>query len=556
MGIRTEQDCLNEISRISQAANDIKGAIEEKGVSVPEGTPLSDYDDLIRNISGGGDVSFPSGVSGYGSNGVYSITVDFNDPDFSYDEFNDFIGNNYITDIIIADGVISEDLRFKNNIDSEYGISISGILNVINMISWVIDTPHSIYLPWETGLYNYTNIRSLLGTLHRYEEENTGWSFYIIDYDTEEYVRLYDYLLKWYNSHLYFDSMSTSPLAYTGYIPTKSGEEIFDFRVMFANGAERLGFPQGTERSMWFSPVEFDITGKKGNNYRSIFTNVLDAMYDGDEEQIEMYEKAMSHFPITIVDSNWSTDSIMPEDGDNKLSSYWFNCKLIGEDIENLLTDLDLDEITNISIRFAAVFEVDGELVYNEYLFDDRQLYLRPRPDDWNYFNSEVRGLDNPLTVRENEGYDFFIQSTLNQNGPEELPTDASVLKPVYPRNFTITGNGGAYTKLISLEDALNGGDNASLYAYLLTCITVIPTGTNIPNTEEWYQIPEDRKETRYYYNAQVQISNLIGLKNYLGIGTLDSINCNLSGVMLKEDGSLAYTETLTEFSFEVDSPR
>lgn len=555
MGIRTEQDCLNEISRISQAANDIKGAIEEKGVSVPEGTPLSDYDDLIRNISGGGDVSFPSGVSGYGSNGVYSITVDFNDPDFSYDEFNDFIGNNYITDINITECGISEDLRFKNNADSDYGLSISGISNVIGCTSWDISTPHSIYFPYEMGLYNYTDIRNLLSTVHNVEK-NTEWSFYILDYDSGEYVRLYDYFLKWYNLHLYFDSMSTSPLAYTGYIPTKSGEEIFDFRVMFANGAEILGLPQGTERSMWFSPVGFSITGKKGNNYQYLNTNILDAMNDGDEEQIEMYEKVMSHFPITIVDSNWSTDSIMPEDGDNKLSSYWFNCKLIGEDIENLLTDLDLDEITHISISFAAVFEVDGEIVYNEYLFDSRVLSLIPRPNDWNYFNSEVRGLDIPLTIEESGGYDFFIQTTLNQNGPEELPTDASVLKPVYPIDFSITGNGGTFTRLISLEDALKGGDDASLYAYLLTCITVIPTRTNIPNSEEWYQIPEDRKETRYYYNAQIQISNLIGLKNYLGIGTLDSINCNLSGVMLKEDGSLAYAETLAEFIFEVDSPR
>lgn len=65
MGIYTEQDCLNEISRISQAANDIKGAIEAKGVSVPDNTPLSDYDDLIRNIPGGegGSVVIPGDLA-------------------------------------------------------------------------------------------------------------------------------------------------------------------------------------------------------------------------------------------------------------------------------------------------------------------------------------------------------------------------------------------------------------------------------------------------------------------------------------------------------------
>lgn len=49
----TKQDCLNQISRIESAKSALAGAIEEKGVEVPEGTPINDYPGLVRQIQTG-----------------------------------------------------------------------------------------------------------------------------------------------------------------------------------------------------------------------------------------------------------------------------------------------------------------------------------------------------------------------------------------------------------------------------------------------------------------------------------------------------------------------
>lgn len=54
MGNYTNQDCLRELEKANIAKTNIKIAIENKGVEVPEGTPLSDYAEKISQISGGG----------------------------------------------------------------------------------------------------------------------------------------------------------------------------------------------------------------------------------------------------------------------------------------------------------------------------------------------------------------------------------------------------------------------------------------------------------------------------------------------------------------------
>lgn len=58
MGIYTKQDCLDELYKVGQAVDDIKEAIERKGVVVPDNTPLSEYDDLIDSIPTGGDGNY------------------------------------------------------------------------------------------------------------------------------------------------------------------------------------------------------------------------------------------------------------------------------------------------------------------------------------------------------------------------------------------------------------------------------------------------------------------------------------------------------------------
>lgn len=52
---------IEDLSKILQIKSDIYSAIREKGVDIPNNTPLSDYDEAIQSITGGpgsGDTDF------------------------------------------------------------------------------------------------------------------------------------------------------------------------------------------------------------------------------------------------------------------------------------------------------------------------------------------------------------------------------------------------------------------------------------------------------------------------------------------------------------------
>lgn len=124
MGIYTKEDCLREIESISVATSDIKDAIRDKGVSVPDDAPLYQYGGFIREIETGGGSDLPEFAR------ITGLTLSF-DESTNYEDVNAFIQNPDNIDML-------RDCTFEGNIEGAIGFNQDGYIGLEGVYSLIL----------------------------------------------------------------------------------------------------------------------------------------------------------------------------------------------------------------------------------------------------------------------------------------------------------------------------------------------------------------------------------------------------------------------------------